>query len=79
MDIKTASEKLKLAYARVNEQRKKRSIIIIDCPSFNPVNTHTCQAINLNGKKCIYRVSSSCGRFCKRHALTESCDTIDLV
>ena len=75
MDMTIAIQKLRDSYARIEAIKKSKSanlIDICDCPKgYNKV-MNTCQAVNLSGKKCVYRATSDCGRFCKRHVITES-------
>lgn len=74
MDLSTASKKLRESYARIAAQKKARAIKIIDLCDFPKKQNiqGTCQAMNLSGKRCVYRATSDCGRFCKRHSITDS-------
>lgn len=74
MDLTIASKKLRESYAKIAEQKKARSIKLIELCDFPKKQCirGTCQATNMSGKKCIYRATSECGRFCKRHAITDS-------
>lgn len=74
MDLSTASKKLRESYARIADQKKARSTKLIelyDLPKKQNIQG-ICQAMNMSGKKCVYKATSDCGRFCKRHSITDS-------
>ena len=63
------------SYRRIRENKKARSIKIIEPPKVSHERSkpsgskkqHICQAFLMTGTQCKYKATSSCGRFCGKH------------
>ena len=59
--------------------KTKKSIVVLSNPPLKveapPVQpTSTCQAVNLNNKRCQFK--ATCGKFCRKHQVTVSCSLV---
>lgn len=79
MDIERARERLRVAYKKFEDDRKSRKIrfipiekaatLSVNRPVVSVQRNATCQALCLTGKKCTFKATSPCGKFCKKHII----------
>ena len=79
MDFERARERLRASYKKIEEDKKSKQIRFIPLEKVAALNTSrpvvsvqknaTCQALCLTGKKCTFKATSSCGKFCKKHII----------
>lgn len=83
MDIEKARERIRASYKRIEDEKKARQIRIIPLskvkPSLPTRSDVTCQAMCLTGKKCTFKATSPCGKFCRKHIIEDgqSCNFIN--
>jgi hypothetical protein len=90
MDLEKARERLRAAYKKIEDERKAKQIRFIPLekvaklgqgrPTAPSSKNAMCQALCLTGKKCTFRATSPCGKFCRKHIIVDdgqSCSFIN--
>ena len=75
-DLERATKVLREAYAKINRDKKARSVIFLkEAPKASRMpqsaGKHICQALTMTGKQCAFKATSPCGKFCKKHIIVE--------
>ena len=82
MDIERARERIRASYKRIEDEKKSKQIRFIPLekvsklgqvsrPAVPTAKNAVCQALCLTGKKCTFRATSPCGKFCKKHIIED--------
>lgn len=75
MDLERARERIRAAYKKVEDEKKARQIRFIPLSKVKPAlparKDTTCQALCLTGKRCTFKATSPCGKFCKKHIIVQ--------
>jgi hypothetical protein len=79
MDFERARERIRAAYKRIDDEKrsKRTKVITIDkvagllttAQPLPKTKNAVCQAMCLSGKKCTFKATSPCGKFCKKHII----------
>ena len=90
MDLEKARERLRAAYKKIEDEKNAKKIRFIPLEKVAKLGQCTrlavptaknavCQALCLTGKKCTFRATSPCGKFCKKHIIEDgqSCGFIN--
>ena len=84
MDLEKARERLRAAYKKIEDEKKAKKIRFIPLekaarPAVPTAKNAVCQALCLTGKKCTFRATSPCGKFCRKHIIEDgqSCNFIN--
>lgn len=93
MDLEKARERVRAAYRKIENEKNAKKIRLIPLenvsklvkgggsrPALSTAKNPTCQALCLTGKKCTFRATSPCGKFCKKHIIEDgqSCGFINV-
>ena len=91
MDLEKARQRIRAAYKKIEDEKKTKQIRFIPLekvaklgqaarPAVPTAKNAVCQALCLTGKKCTFRATSPCGKFCKKHIIVDdgqSCSFIN--
>ena len=92
MDFEKARERVRAAYKKIENEKNVKKIRLIPLenvsklvkgggnrPALSTAKNPTCQALCLTGKKCTFRATSPCGKFCRKHIIEDgqSCNFIN--
>ena len=81
MDLERARERIRAAYKRIDDEKKLKQVKVITLdrvasitntrPVQPSIKHAVCQALCLTGKKCTFKATSPCGKFCKKHIIVQ--------
>jgi hypothetical protein len=81
MDLERARERIRAAYKKIEDEKRSRQVKVITLDKVASIMTNrpvqactknaVCQALCLTGKKCTFKATSPCGKFCKKHIIVQ--------